>query len=422
MTVIYGTDTGDITRPLIADNTGRLELAHFNDSQNLDPFGLLRTTGGSGNRFDVEFIYDKQTDLVDEVTAGGGDATHSANTRDVVLAVNDANDATEAALYGYDVPYTPGSGQKIEVTGALDNAGIGGGTAFVFVRTSTSGSAVETTYAQTAWNKNAVSDVDWSLSQIFRIDFQSLRVGRIRFALVRNGLPVTVHEVYNDNVRTAGFWQYPSLPLYWRIYNDATYTYAEIGYGDTANAIGFRYRMTANASATMRAICGTVKSEGGESLFELSGYNRSADRGVTGLTVSTTLLPVISIRPAATYNSIANRGLYIPTGYGVQTSQNIRYALILNPTLTDPSWTAVGSSGMEYDVTASAISGGTVEESDYLAASTAANVSQNRGGLLGRTLLTLGRTANADILTLAAIRTGGSDASVFASLKWKEIR
>lgn len=394
------------------------------DSGYLDAFGRQRTSS-TGQRFDCEFIYDKQLSLIDEVVAGGGSATHNANARDVVLAVVDANANTKAELYShYDVPYTAGNSQLVDITGTLDNAAIGGGTAQLFIRSSVTGSVVETVYAQTAWNQNTASDVNWTKSQILVMDFQSLKIGRIRFFLVRNGVPVHLHSIYNDNLRATGYWQSPSLPPFWRIYNDATptYTYCEMGYGDASNAIGIRYRLAVNASATMRAICATVKSEGGAALLDIPGYNRSADNGTTAVAVSTALLPVLSIRPAATLNSIVNRGLYIPESYSVQSDNPIRYVLLYRPSLTGPSWTAVNAthSGMEYDVSASAVSGGIVVESDYL--STGRNQVSKTQGLLGRTLLSLGRTGTADILTLAAIRNSGSNAAVFGSLRWKEIR
>jgi hypothetical protein len=391
------------------------------DSSLFDAFGSLRTSS-NGNRYDVEFIYDKQSNLVDEVTVSGGTATHNASSRDVTLAIANTTTGTEAALYSrIDIPYTAGNSQLIEVTGTLDNAAIGGGTAYLFIRSSVSGSLQETAIAQSNWHYNP-GDFDWSKSQIFRMDFQSLKVGRIRFDFIRNGLAVKVHEIYNDNVRNTGFWQTPTLPQYWRIYNDATYTYMEMGYGDTNNAIGLRYRIAKNASATMRAICGTVKSEGSSGIFQMPGLNRSIDNGTTPKTVSTTLIPLLSIRPSATFNSIANRGLYIPNEYSIVGTNPMRYVILYRPVLTGASWVAVDAvnSGMEYDVTASAVTGGIVVDSDYF--STNRNSESRSDGLLERAILSLGRTGVADILTIAAIRTSTSDSSTYSAMKWKEIR
>lgn len=406
-------------RGVRVDNDGRLETTFAGTL--LTAFGQL-AVANDGNRADIEFIYDKQPELVDELTSGSGSATHNANARDVVLAVGDVDANDLAALYSYDVPYTPGNGQKIEITGTLDAAGLGTGAAFLFFRSNVTGSVVETAVAQSAWSLNTVSNQDWSKSFIFAPDFQSLKVGTIRFAMVRGGQAVPIHQIDNDNVRATGYWQLPSLPFFWRIYNDATYTYSEMGYGDTSNAIGIRYRMPVNASATMRAICATVKSQGGAGLFDIPGYQRSIDNGTTVKTVSTSLVPVLSIRSAATLNSIANRGLCIPTGYSIAANNPLRYVVLYRPSLTGASWTAVNAtySAVEYDVSASAVSGGIVIDSDYF--STGRNSASKDGGLLGRTLLRLTRTGTSDILTIAAIRTSSSDADTLAALKWKELR
>lgn len=392
------------------------------DSPYLDAFGRKRVSA-TGQRFDVEFIYDLQPTLVDAVTEGSATVAHNASTRDVTLAVGDADNATQAALYShYDVPYTAGNSQNPEVTGTLDDADIGGGTAQLFLRTSISGSVAETVIDQNDWNVTSPADVDWKKSQIFAMDFQSLKVGRVRYMLVRNGVPVILHALANDNVRDSGYWQSPTLPLYWRIYNDETYTYAEMGYGDTANGIGIRYRIPVNAAAKLRAICGTVKSEGGASVFDMPGFPRCADNGTTAIAVADTLRPVLSIRPAATINSITNRGLYVPTGFSVVSDNPIRYVILYRPNLTGANWTPVNAthSGMEYDVTASSLAGGIPIVSDYLASGR--NALTQVAGLLGRSLLSLGRTGVSDVLTLAAIRTTTSSASTYGAFTWKEIR
>ena len=391
------------------------------DSVDVDAFGRLRVSDPS-NRMDIEFIYDKQNEIVDEVVGGSGTATHVANTRGVTLANGGATTGDYAGLYTYDVPYTPGNSQLVEITGALDFADIGSGTAQIFLRTKVSGSVIETVTDQTSWSINTVSDVDWSLTHIFAIDFQSLKVGRIRFAMVREGIIIPVHTITNDNVRNTGYWQLANHPVYWRVYNDATYTYLEVGYGDTDNAVGFRYRIAVNGSATMSAICGTVKSEGSFVLTEMPGYPRSISNGTTTKTVSTTLLPLLSIRPRSTFNSITNKGLALPLSFSIQTDNPIRLVIYHDNTLTGASWSNVDTtqSFMEYDVTASALTNGHVVFTDYIA--TAKNTPSGAGGILGRVPLWYRRGTESGILTIAAIRTSGTDATVLASLNWKEIR
>lgn len=396
-------------------------LISVGDSSSADAFGRLRVSNAA-NRFDVEFIYDKQPTIIDEVTSGGATAVFDSDARDVLLSIANDTNGTSAALYSYDVPYTPGNSQLIDITGTMNFAELLNGEAFLFLRSTVTGSTVEALYPQANWNIDTVPDINWTKSQIFLMDFQSLKVGRIRFGFVRNGVVVPVHQVFNDNIRGTGYWQSPTLPVYWRVFNDATYTYAEMGYGDTLNGIGLRYRFPVTGNATMKAICASVKSEDGLSIFQLPGFDRSVSNKDTPVTVSTTKIPVLSIRPAATFNSIVNRNAVVPRAVSVVGDNPLRYEILYRPTLTDPSWNAVDAtySCMEYDVAASAVANGIVVGEGYL--TTARNALSDVSDILGRTLLSLGRTGTSDILTIAAIRTSTTDSETFCVMKWSELR
>lgn len=389
-----------------------------------DAFGNIKTSSHN-NRSDVEFIYDKQPLLFEDLSAGSGTATHQANGRDVLLAVGGAttNDVAHMRSKTW-IPYTPGNAQLVELTGVMDKAGIGGGSIKTFLRSTVSGSTVTNTYDFEQWtyasSKNT-ENLDFTKSQIFAIDFQSLKVGTIRFGFVRHGVFKLVHIIDNDNIRGAGYWQYPSLPPYVKIYNTATNTIIEFGYGDDSNGVGYQYVFpSVQSGATSTLICETVKSSNGVSIEEIPGFNFAYSNGTATKTVSTTLIPILSIRVAATINSIANRGLYVPLSYVISTDNAVHYKLIYRPTLTNASFQAVDGtySGMEYDTTASAITGGVVIDHDYL--NTGVNQRTSVTNLIGRVLMSLG--SSADILTVAAIRNTSNNAAVQAAIKWKEIR
>jgi len=392
------------------------------DSTSIDAFGRWRTSG-TGQRLDVEFVYDKQDEFFDEIT-NNGTVTFNGNTRDLTLSLSDANNGSYATMRSHPVPYTPGNSQLIDITGVLDLAGIGGGTAETFIRTKISGSVVETITAQSSWD-NATSGVDWTDSHILMMDFQSLKVGRIRFFLVQDGLPAKLTEITNDNVRDSGYWQVPSLQVYWRLYNDATDTYMEMGYGDENNAIGLRYKITANASATMKAICCTVKSEGGKDLSDLGGLPRVIDTHTTSVTVSSTLIPLISIRPKSTFQTYPNLGIALAKSIDLFTDESIHYEIIHNPTLTGASFVDVDTSAsmMEYDTSATAISGGHIVGTGYIGVGTGPKANPgNEQGLLAKTVLWDRQDSISGILTLAAIRLTASDAAVYPGISWEEIR
>lgn len=389
------------------------------DSAGVDAFGRLRTSL-TGQRIDVEFTYDAMPLIMESITAGGGSITHNAATRDVTLAVGDAVDGSGATFpTHYCSPYTPGNGQKIDMTGTLNPANLPGGTVSVFVRNAGADIEIE----QTNWNKDFLEDVDWSKSQIFTMDFQSLKVGRIRFGLVRSGVEIICHEIYNDNVRSNGFWQHPNLPITWRIYNADGNTIAEIGYFNADNGIGFRFTVPAHAAATLLAICGTVKSEGGLDLFDMPGFSFAASNQATTIAASTTLIPILSIQLKTTFNSKNNRGLVVPLDLSLLTDNPAFYRLVLNPTLTNPSFASVHDNSLvNVDVAATALTGGTILGAGYAGAG-GVRAAATSAGFTGKVPLSVNYDASTgDILTLAAKRVGSTNAAVAAALEWKEIR
>ncbi len=390
------------------------------DTSAVDAFSRWRIAD-TGQRLDVEFIYDKQPDFFDEIT-NNGSVTWNSDPRDLTLSLSNADDGSYATMQSHPVPYTPGNSQYIHMTGVLDYAGIGGGQAEYFLRSSSTGSVVDETVVQSSWN-SLTTGIDWTKAHIFSIDFQSLKVGRIRYYFNQNGVATKVGEITNDNEKTYGYWQLPSLPVFWKIYNTATYTYMELGYGDTNNAVGFRYRISVNASATMKAICCTVKSEGGTVLQQIPGLSRSISSGLNDITVSNTNIPLLSIRPRSTFNSVPNMGIFIPTIYNISTDNDIYLTLVHNATLTSPSWTNVDTdnSAMEYDVSASALSGGTIVYAQHYDTN-ARNRGETSSGLLGKTVLWNRLSSLSGILTMAAIRLKGSNADVYSSITWTEIR
>jgi len=84
-------------------------------------------------------------------------------------------------------------------------------------------------------------------------------------------------------------------------------------------------------------------------------------------------------------------------------------------------------SSIEYDVAATAITNGHENSSEYIYATStgpaATRQIESGGGFLGKTILWNRQDANeTGIISLCAIRTGASDASVLAGINWEELR
>ena len=386
-----------------------------------DAFHRLRTSN-TDQRFDGDFSYDLSPLLFDNISATGT-LTFNANTRDVTLATASTSTAVTAGLrQHYANPYTKGNSQFIAMTGTLNGANIAGGRAEVFLRSKVTGAVVEEVIEQAAW-MNITTDVNWNNAHIFVMDFQSLKVGRIRYGVEVDGSPVPVAYINNDNEREHGYWQLADQPAYWRQYNTADYTYTEIGYGDEDNAIGFRYRVPVNANQTMRAICATVKSEGGGDLHDIAGVKFAASNGVTARTVSTTYVPVLSIQVKATFNTYPNKGIVFPDSFSIVNDNALYYEVRINPTLTGGSFASVSADSLcNVNVTSTAVTGGRVVFADYAAPAAAGVKSSGKTGILDKIPLAVSALGVGDILSICCIRNGTTNSATQAALNWTEVR
>ena len=234
--------------------------------------------------------------------------------------------------------------------------------------------------------------LDVTKAQIFWCDVEWLGVGSVRCGFVINGQFIVCHIFHHANILDRVYMTTASLPV--------------------------RYELTSTGTAgTMRAICSTVISEGG---YSNRSQSRAIGTSLTGKNLSQTeYRPLVSIRlKSANIDSIV-----VPTKfdlYGLQLAA-FGYRIILNPTLTNASWTSTGTnSSVEYDLSATALTGGTVIDQGIFVGSNkggAASISSSDvdfSNQLGRTIAGV-----SDIWCLAAIATTNNDDAV-ASVSWQE--
>ncbi len=127
-----------------------------------------------------------------------------------------------------------------------------------------------------------------------------------------------------------------------------------------------RYEIVSSVAVagTLKQICSSVVSEGG---YEQYSFGHIARRTAILGTIGSTFLPIVSIRLKSTRLGavvLPQRVQVLPT-----TSQNYEVALVKNPTLTGASWVATTSNNVEMDVTATAVTGGTIVQTDYVTSS-----------------------------------------------------
>lgn len=245
----------------------------------------------------------------------------------------------------------------------LENNGTGN---YLVLRSYDSGSVVETRIAQSNWNFDKFDgtgmssqsqhpgrgNLDITKTNIFWIDIEWLGVGDVRCGFVVDGLMVPAHVFHNDNINFTTYMTTAILPIRYEIENTGTVV----------------------SESKLKQICSTVISEGG---YTLEGKSRSVSIPITtskDLPTAGTFTPILSIRLKDTFKD-ALVVLKDVEFFGVTNNTSYRFKIIIGSTLTGASWVSAASdSPIEYDITASAITGGRDAQVGYV------NVSAGSGG------------------------------------------
>ena len=389
------------------------------DDFGMDMFGRLKISNPV-TLFDASHRYRASSDFSDE-TASGGTVTYLANESTSSLNVTTASGSKVTRESTKVFQYQPGKSLQIFQTFVMAppqanlrqrvgyfsrNNGIyleqDGETINLVMRTYTSGSVSEIRVPQENWdrerlipNRDRDISLDLKSAQIFFIELEWLGVGSVKCGFVIGGEPIVVHQFDHANWIKKVYMQTATLPVRYEIENTAA---------------------TASASS-LKQICATVISNGG---YDWERVANNASRNTEITTNATTYVPIAAIRMA----SGRTDSVIIPDDYTVLPTMNGDYNVVLlkNPTLTGGTWVASDTGNVEYNVSATGVSGGTVVHSDYVSSSNQMRSQLTFGGG-NRLYFQLGRTNAAtptsDVLVLAvksvaATTTGG----VIGSLSW----
>ncbi len=398
------------------------------DTEALDAFGRFRVSE-TFNTFDIQFNYDLQDLFFEEVATGGGDVTHVANSSAARLTTGGTTSGDGVIFQTQQYfRYQPGKSQFVAWTCILGaktsnvRKRIGlfdisngfffeqDGSNFKIVRrTKTSGSVVDNTVNQSSWNIDVLDGtgpsgitLDESKDNIFIIDFQALYAGRIRYGFDFGGQITYFHQEKYANTATVPFVVNANLPFRAEIFNTST----------------------ASGTTTFDFTCMGVASEGG---FNPLGIRHSVNTGSTAEAL-TTIEPVLSIRPKLLFNSITNRGQVLPLEVDVlSTAEPVLVELIYKGSLTGASFSSADAdSTVEFDVAATAITGGhTIASFHVAAASQGAKQTPDVASksLISKQTLNLDVAgAVGDILTVAVTSLTGSTTDVYVAIDWLELR
>lgn len=240
--------------------------------------------------------------------------------------------------------------------------------------------------------------LDVTKANIFWQDIEWLGVGDVRTGFFVDGQPVVAHTFHNDNINTTTYMTTACLPMRYEIENTAGQT----------------------GSSTMRQICATVMSEGGYEGFSRRFNVTKNGSNATTLTTQDVQYPMIALR----LNSNRLDSIIVPSNISVVAEPGInnkpttvQYRILLNPTLTGNTWTTHFNGNVDYNITSTAVTGGTDIIGGYISSSGSLDISSinDFNFQLGRTQLGVSDTF---VLTMTGIEDG---TNVYCDLSWFEI-
>lgn len=428
-----------VTRVLLPTPTGGESLQQgdpfgntvirISDSFSMDPFCRLRSSTPQ-TLFSSKMIHDNLPLYWDDVEFSGSGTTSvfsSAKASDT-MSVASSTVGIRIRQTFQRFNYQTGKGQWVIMTGVLRASGGGSGIVSRFgvydggdgiffedkndvtsvaIRSSVSGSPVDTVIPQTEWNLDAMDGngpsgftLDITKQQIFVTDFEWLGSGRVRVGFMIDGIIQYVHQFLHANVIDTVYMSTPNLPLRYEIINDGT---------------GQASSMTHQSSS--------VISEGGEDDVGILRYASTSGVPVAAATAGV-IYAVVGIRLRSDRIDMA----IDPVSVSMVNAAipDFEWLLILNPTIDDNggadpfTYTELTDSAVEAatGVTANTVTGGITCSGGQVKGSAST-------GMIDAPLNTTNRIG-ASILgvrdeIVLCVRPFGNNASIHGSLNWREL-
>jgi len=411
------------------DTEGAAYTRFAEGSPQFDAFGKMQTS--SAHKIaDYVMSYDSLPNDFSDVATGAGSLSHSVFTRGVTLQCGiTSGDSYQRTSDEYHI-YQAGVSQLIEMTAASGDTGkanvdrrwgyydddngvyfeLSGTTLNVGLRSKSTGSVVNTVYAQADWNKDTLDgsldsnnpskiNINVSKDTIYWIDLQWLGAGSVRFGILSNGVRIVAHEIANSGNLDASYMSTASLPI----------RYEQINTGTAASTSEFKF------------FCSSIKTEG-----DFNPFKRAfTDNSVANVN-SVNATPIFALRAAQTYLTYNNRSTIYPNSFSVYNTgaEPIMFEMYRGSTATAGAWVSHGvESTAEVNKTMTGFTGGKSRHSRVISPASSLDISfdaftNNRRGIRRKADI----TEWIELVFCAKLLVAGTGGNVTIIANWDEVR
>lgn len=403
---------------MLANQIGLEVSESGNTNLTVDAFGRARVSSPL-TLFDAFTRYREPEDKFWESTTTGGSSALGSDNASIDMTVDGTSGASVIRESTRVFAYQPGKSLQIFNTFVMNegqtnlrqrvgyfgvNDGIfleQDGTTTYFVKRN---GGSDTRVAQSDWNIDKADGtgqsgliLDITKAQILWMDIEWLGVGSVRCGFVYNGVFVHCHTFHHANSVTAPYMTTACLPIRFEIENTGVTT-----------------------GGTLKKICSSVISEGG---YQLRGVSHVVSTPIgSGITLpaidNTGFTPLMSLRLKSDRKdaiSVLQNASFVATAAGLYDVQIVKGA-----SLTGASWQSVDTeTNVEYDISATAYTGGHEMFGQIIALSNQAGVTQT----LSSGLFEYQFERNADSAQAYTIIAKGTpnSADVAVSMNWEDV-
>jgi hypothetical protein len=416
------------------DNKGASVIRFSQGEGCFDSYGNLKI-GVDNPISSYIFRYDDRegTDTLslESIIAGSASKSHSVVTGAVTLTcTTSASDSIKRTSNRYHTNF-PGTSRTFIIGAQIGDTGkadctrrwgyyndtngsffeLNGTDLRIVVRTSVTGSTVDAPISQADWNLDVVDgtqslsnrssmNLDLSKWNIFFIDTQFMGAAHINFGVYDDdGEKVILHAFTGINTGLLPTLVTAGSPVRYEQFNTGT---------------------TASTSQMSVNNIGILTSSEIRNQVDLPHEVKTGFS--TGVSITGTDIPVMSMRATDTIGSLANRKPIVPCNISIITDQPILLKWVVNGSLTAPSFAAAGSNILEEDTSASAITGGNIIDAYYLSAGTHQIEISKHFSWLNYYIAILASGAYGDTHSIVMDKAGATNATVSIALKWVEFK